>query len=370
MLAGCTSATLPAAPDDITPGWLTRALRTGGHLGPGGEVSAVEARVVSEGTGFIGIVARIAIEYAGEARGAPASLVAKLPSSDPGSRQVGLLYGLYEREVRFYGELAEAVGVATPRCYFAAHDGEAGRSVVLLEELRDGTFGDQVAGCTLAEARLAVTELARLHARWWGSARLTSFPWLVSGVDLIRAAMTMAYDACWAPCVERFGYALTPAFLRAGPALGQRILASLDLPEEPVTALVHGDFRLDNLFFGAPGSDRSLVVCDWQSPNPGWPSYDLIYFLAGSFEPAVRRACQDELVALYHQALVAGGVGDYSREALHLDCRRSLVAMAAIFVINGATLPTVNARSVSMIDRTLARATAAIDDLDAFGTLP
>jgi len=326
--------------------------------------------VVSEGTGFIGIVARLAIEYAGEARGAPAALVVKLPSSDPGSRQVGLLYGLYEREVRFYTELAADVGVATPRCYFAAHDGEAGQSVVLLEELREGTFGDQVAGCSLAEARLAVTDLARLHARWWGSARLAAFPWLVSGIDLMRGALTMAYDACWAPCVERFGYALTPAFLREGPALGQRILASLDLPGEAVATLTHGDYRLDNLFFGAPGSDRPLVVCDWQSPNPGWPSYDLIYFVAGAFEPAARRACQDELVALYHETLVAGGVRDYSREALDLDCRRSLVAMAAIFVINGATLPTVNARSVAMIDRTLARGIAAIEDLDAFGVLP
>src|SRR5262245_39657370 len=118
-----TSPSLPASLDEITPEWLTTALRAAGHLS-GGRVGAVRARPVGEGSGFIGVVARLEIAYDDDAGAAPRTCIVKLPSADPGSRQVGQLYGLYEREVRFYADLAADVGIDAPRCYLSAYDAD------------------------------------------------------------------------------------------------------------------------------------------------------------------------------------------------------------------------------------------------------
>src|SRR5213076_3051859 len=114
---------LPTSIGTVTPGWLTAALRAGGLDGV--TVTAVNSTAIGEGVGFIGQVARLDLDYSGASQTAPPSLVAKLRSTDPGSRMIGVAFGLYEREVRFYKELAEQAGLPVPRCYFAAYDATA-----------------------------------------------------------------------------------------------------------------------------------------------------------------------------------------------------------------------------------------------------
>ena len=141
---------LPVSPEQLTPAWLTAALRESGTL-PEGEVAAVEQAVIGTGVGFIGIVTRLTLTYSGAPADAPRTLIAKLPSSDPGSRMVGVAFGLYEREVRFYETLANTCGVPAPKPFYAAYDATAGQAVLLLEDLQGGTFGDQVVGATAAQ---------------------------------------------------------------------------------------------------------------------------------------------------------------------------------------------------------------------------
>jgi hypothetical protein len=330
----------------------------------------VDARVISEGAGFIGIVARLGLEYDRPAPQAPRSIVAKIPSPDPGSRQVGNLYGLYEREVRFYNHLAADSGVDTPACYFADYDSEAGQSLVLLEDLTGGEFGDQVGGCTLDDARLAITAAARFHAKWWQHPRIEEMPWMATGDQLVRGAMVTAFDDCVGPCIERFGHLLTPELTAAAPDLGNRILAVLDQFAGTPLTIAHGDYRLDNMFFGARGSARPLVVCDWQSPNRGWGTYDLAYFLAGGLDSPLRRTHEDELMRLYHRELTTAGVTGYSFDRLREDYISSLAVMMGIFVINGATLPTTSERGELVFEKMIGRFVTAITDLRALDALP
>ena len=44
--------------DDITPEWLTAALRSGGVLPSGASVAGLQAEALSEGVGFVGQVLR------------------------------------------------------------------------------------------------------------------------------------------------------------------------------------------------------------------------------------------------------------------------------------------------------------------------
>src|SRR5205085_3514 len=118
-----------------------------------------------EGRGFVARVVRYHLYFDGEPQGAPHSLIAKFAPADPDLRAT--LLGLLKREVRFYAELAGTAGLRTPRCYYGAVDEASGGSVLLFEDLTALRPGDNLYGCTLEDAVLAVRQIARFHARWW-----------------------------------------------------------------------------------------------------------------------------------------------------------------------------------------------------------
>src|ERR1700738_3946628 len=95
-------------PSDLTIEWLTATIRAG---------NVSEFTVERIGTGQMSGCYRIGLNSsdmdaaAGAGRRA-ASVVFKCPSPDPVSRQTGLALGLYEREVRFYHDIAPRLGGA------------------------------------------------------------------------------------------------------------------------------------------------------------------------------------------------------------------------------------------------------------------
>lgn len=361
---------LPATIDELTPDWLTGALRAGGHIAPGTAVRGVRSERLGEGVGFIGVVCRLSLTYEGGS--GPATVIAKLPSPEEGARAIGNLYGLYEREVRFYEDVGSATGLTAPQCYFSAwHAGEE-RSLLLLEDLAPyGRVGDQLAGCTGEEAALALSELAKLHAAWWNSPRLDEIPWLTRGTDLVRSSMTEAYGDARGPFLAQFGHRLDPRVRACVPDLHERVLVMLDdIDSQAAVTIVHGDYRLDNMFFGRNGGPYELAVFDWQSPNRGWGAYDLAYFISGTMAPAERRASERDALRRYHEQLQAGGVRDYPFERLMTDYRRSLMVYLAIFVVNGATLEQSNERAVQLFEVIFDRLNDAIVDHDATAMLP
>lgn len=360
---------LPTNPAGLTPEWLTKALHSSGFL-PTGAVTAVESTVIGAGVGFIGTIARLELTYDGAPAGTPSTVIAKLPSEDPGSRMVGVAFGLYEREVRFYSDLAGVCGLATPKPFFSYYDATAGQAVILLEALEGGEWGDQVAGATPDQAALAIDAIGAFHAKWWKSPELAAYPWITSGIETIRQPIQMMYEAVWRTAIERFGH-LFPDDIRAHiPDFGRRTMAALDQMAEFPETLVHGDYRPDNLFFGAPGSDHPIVVCDWQGPGRGPGVVDAAYFIAGSMSPDDRRAHEDELLRRYHNHLLEGGVKDYSFAQLKEDYRGYFAGVIAGGVVLLGTLPEGNERGRMLIESTLTRFLAAMQDHDSLALLP
>jgi aminoglycoside/choline kinase family phosphotransferase len=363
---------IPKGPEEVTPAWLTGVLRAGGHMPPDAAVVSIEAEGIGAGAGFIGQLVRLRLRCDREGIDAPRSIIAKFPSPDEGARAMANLYGLYEREVRFYGEIAHDVGLGTPRCYHAAMDADAGSYLLLLEDLAaTGRIGDQVKGCSPDEALLAVGELAQMHGAWWSSPRLEAVPWLTPGADLVRAGLTQAYPLVWQTSIQMFGDRLGAGVCAAAEGLSPRLMRLLDAIEaESPQTLVHGDFRLDNMFFGNGDATHRLAVLDWQSPNRGWGAYDLAYFMAGNVSVEQRRACEQEILAAYHQRLVEAGVRGYSPRQLFDDYRRSLLVYLGIFLIDAALLEMANDRAVDLMNVIFDRLGAAIADLGALDLLP
>ncbi len=113
-------------PGDLTPEWLTAAIGAG---------TVTEFTVERIGTGQMSECYRIGLTYAAGDDG-PATVVLKVAATDPMSRQTGLALGLYEREVRFYSEVAPRLGGPIAECFHTSYDPETGIFALLHRRCR------------------------------------------------------------------------------------------------------------------------------------------------------------------------------------------------------------------------------------------
>lgn len=121
----------PTCPEELTAQWLTEVLRTRGTLGRG-HVIACDAIVLGGTKGALGQIARLSLLYNADQEAAPRSLIAKFGPANPELRLILSEAGFYEREVRFYQELADHVDFRTPDCYYSAWNADTGQFVLLL----------------------------------------------------------------------------------------------------------------------------------------------------------------------------------------------------------------------------------------------
>jgi aminoglycoside phosphotransferase (APT) family kinase protein len=126
-------------------------------------------------------------------------------------------------------------------------------------------------------------------------------------------------------------------------------------------ALLHGDYRLDNLLFD-PGRNRVSVV-DWQTLGVGLPARDLAYFTATSLNSPLRSAIEDDLVEEYYRALLGHGVTGYDRETCWRDYRLGMIQALLISAL-GFAFATATERGDDMVLTMLGRGCRAIRDLE------
>ena len=361
----------PVVPDELTPEWLTDRLREAGCI-ERARVVSITCEVIGEGVGFLGLIARVTPTYDVLEEGAPRTLVGKFPTPVESARQMAAMYGLYKCEVNFYRHLASEVAVRTPRCYFSAISDDATTFVLLLEDLgASGRMGDQVRGCSLDEARLAIQALARLHASWWDHPRLAKMDWLPLGADLGRISMQLAYPASWQTCLDQFGHLLSPTQRDALPTLNERVLRMIDEFADAPLTIMHADYRLDNMFFGSTEGGYEFAVIDWQITNRGWGLYDVAYFIGTNLEPELRRVEEMTLLREYYDTLTLERTrgGAYSWETCRADYVRSIGLLFANMIANASSLDTANERGVALFDMITGRVAIAAEELQAIEAL-
>ncbi len=186
-------------PADLTAAWLTAAIG-------GGTVTDFTAERI--GTGQMSECYRVQLTYAGTVAEAdrPDSVVLKVAATDPMSRQTGMTLGLYEREVRFYRDIAPRLHGPVAPCYHAAFDASSGIFDVLLGDATPAVVGDEIRGATTEQAHIAVTELARLQGPLLGDSTLADAAWLNRDAPINQALIT----ALFAGFVDRYGDQISP----------------------------------------------------------------------------------------------------------------------------------------------------------------
>jgi hypothetical protein len=316
-------------PAEVTVEWLAQALRSA-QVDDDAHLESFESETV--GTGQMGRSVRFRLGWRGGGASAPRTIVGKFPSDDPKSRATGVAQGVYRKEVCFYRELKSTVGIRTPRCFFAASDGDGGDFVLLLEDLAPALQGNQLAGCTPDAAELALGELSKLHAPRWNDATLAELDFLSRAGPDAAKLLQVIYVSVWPGFAERYGDRLEPRALALSERLGAGLADWLAGASGPET-VVHGDYRLDNMLFGSDAGGYPLAVVDWQTVALGRPLADASYFLGGSLLPDDRRANEHALLRGYWQRLGAAGVSDYSWDECWRDYRRQAFAGIVMSVV-------------------------------------
>src|SRR4051812_45424140 len=190
--------------EELTSEWLAEALSR--------EVASFEVERI--GTGQMSLSYRVTLDGAD-------SVVVKLAATDQTSRATGLGLGIYEREVRFYRELAPALrSGALANCHAAAIDSTGEWFTLVLDDVAPALQGDQIAGCSVVQARLALRALAEIQAPLLADPKLADTGWLERESPLDQALMGQLLPAF----LERYDGRIAPEHAE----VCERLVASLD----------------------------------------------------------------------------------------------------------------------------------------------
>ncbi|QLL06083.1 phosphotransferase family protein [Mycobacterium vicinigordonae] len=348
---------IPRHPTDVTGEWLSAVLSQRGT-----PVEVTAAVVEAIGTGQTGATYRVSATYGSDPGDLPSTFVIKLPAQDDAVRE-RVVFG-YRSECAFYASVADRVRVPTPECFCVEISEDAADFALLLADQAPAVQGDQLAGCGEQEARLAVTALAGLHAPSWCDPIWLDFPGIAfarpdeAGAAGMGEVAKMSADITLEKLGDRMSTQDRDTF---SATMG--LIAPWLMTEYERFALLHGDYRLDNMLFD-PECTRISIV-DWQTLGVGLPTRDLAYFTATSLSPQLRVDLEGALVADYHRTLMRYGVTDYDQERCWQDYRIGVI-QAPLISAFGFAFASSTERGDDMVLTMLSRGCQAIRDL---GTL-
>ena len=344
--------------DAVTPEWLTDAMAVDGAV-QGVETAPMDVASAA------GELARLTLTYEPASAG-PATVIAKAPGTGEIQQAMNAAMGLFSRERYVYAEVADALPVRLPRCYYAGD--EQRQAPTLLEDLAHLRMGDQVAGLTQTDAERLVDVMAEMHVAFWetdppgGDAGC-----LVSWADPTFAAMLTQLVTSGVGTLRqlyegRVATGVLDAIEQAAPDWGKVLLRCSEGPQ----TFVHNDFRLDNVFFEPDGTP---VVIDWQLAGRCRGTQDLAYLLSGSMAIDALRDAWEPLVARYHERLLAGGVTDYDLDECRFHYRQSLLYTVAPGIAMLGQMALAGGDERGLADTLVLRTLTHAAELDAFATL-
>jgi hypothetical protein len=353
-------AMFPTDPSSVTAVWLSEVL--------GADVRECRLEQIGIGVGLLGRLYRAHLEGGPDV---PTSVVVKFPMLDARIRsEICEDLEFYLREVHFYQEIGLANPLRPARPYFAAFDEATHDFVLVIEDLRRLRLADQTVGCSAEDAETVVDCIARHHAHWWDNDRLASLPWLKAfATTPFPAVLAGNFEAAWPRFIDLIGADLSPEFRAFGERFPSMLQWFCDQIARPPCTFLHGDLRLDQLFFAIGSDDPPVTALDWQITMKGRGAYDLGYFLSQSLTTDTRRGCEARLMERYATRLAECGI-EYPRDELLRDYRFTVAMCFAYPVVGAGRIKVANDRQVTLLRTMLDGAVTAIEDHDALSLRP
>ena len=384
----------PALCDDpaaIDAEWMQRALAAGG-ASDSPAIRDVVVEDLGSATNAFGRLLRCHLTTDGGIAAEPASVIVKLPTANRTAFRFARWLSMHQREYLFYRRLARHAHIRSPALLYGDFHEDTHRFVLVLEDLRHLEVPVQVAGVSAGRARLAVREIARLHGQFWGA---VDCPALSGCSDVhgpkFRRFLQIAYLLCLPVVLDRFGDSFSPQTRRLAEALGPRITEHLASVAGGPRTFVHGDYRGENMFFGAEAgggasggvgaaadegavgggaSATDFAVVDWQGCGLGAGLHDVAYFLGTNVVTGDRRRIEREALEEYHDIVCRLGARDFTFDDCWRSYRQNMLSVLVPCMLAGGGLDLGDRRLHDLVQSGLQRALAATEDLDVAEFLP
>ncbi|MBX7455757.1 ecdysteroid 22-kinase family protein [Mycolicibacterium sp. 3033] len=347
-----TPDTVPSGIDDLTPEWLTGALRTDSGLDEA-VVDTVRAERIAQESGFSSLLYRLHLT----GHDVPTTVIAKLPA-DSAARGAMEVLGGYRRELVFYRDVAGRAPVGTAHVYTARQAVDSTDFILLLEDLRDWDNADHLAGLSIERAELVITSLAALHA--WSTdpvngSVLQHFPSI--STHAVRDLLIPAFRPGWQIYRDKTGATVPRSVARFAQRFDEWAPQALAALTEH-SVLLHGDIRADNMFFDG----GRLKVVDFQFASVGCGAADIAYLVSQGLPTAVRRGHDESLVRGYLDRLDLESYGFDDAWRHYRFAAAYLMVLPVVTLMGWDGLPQ---RSRNLCLELVTRAITTIDDIGA-----
>lgn len=360
---------IPRSADEITVGWMQDALAAGDKV----DVPAIrnlELERIGSSVGLVGEILRCHLHYVGNDDSSPDKVIVKLPSSHARTQRLSKQLSLYRREFTFYRYLSDQSPIRSPFLFYGDLDEKTQRFVLVLEDLGDMDTVNQIDGADENHARTAIRAAARLHGCFWDNPGHPALRPLRASLNARRAIrLQTTYMTYLNPALKNFGHYFSPTMYRLAEDFGTRLPAFYRESAQSPLTLMHGDYRLDNMFF-EPDDPAHIALIDWQISGLGSGLYDVVYFLAGSVPTEVRRKIEIEVLREYHEGLCEAGVKDFKFEECWQSYRRYALSMFPLLVIACGGLNSADKQRHQLLEVVLLRLLTTMEDLEAVEFLP
>lgn len=362
---------IPAYKDDITVDWMQKALIAGG-ISDFPILKDITVENIGAGAGMMGELVRCHLTYRDDTTAAPKTVIAKLSATHPKNLRMSRRLSLYEREYNYYRYIASHMSqsLRSPRLFYGDFEDGSHRFVLLLEDLRNMEIPDQIRGASAEMARRVVRGVARMHGLYWNK---VDHPSLAKAKNLnslrYRTLIQIVYLLNLVPMLDRFGNFFSAEVRQLAEAYGPKVASHISSLATAPSTFIHGDFRLDNMFFGSSPED-DFVVIDWQASGISNGLYDVAYFLGGSVATDIRRRIEHETLQEYHDIVCRMGAEDFTFTKCWQLYRQNMLGRLLIISFACGGLDFANDRGRKLAETCLQRTLAAIDDLHADEFLP
>lgn len=342
-------------PEQVTPEWLTSALRKGGFL-MRGKVINVKNKLTK--TLVVSVVSHLEIGYSADApASAPSKLFLKVsrPNLSP-----AVFSELNSKEVEFYHTIAREMNDPPfIRCYDAAYAPEYDSSHLLLDDLSETHFQPV---SPLPPSRLycelAMECMAQLHAYWWEHPQLGKEIGKLFDESKLNDFVGRVEENVIS-FIEFLGDRLSPERRKIyDQLLSSKYKVWGRLTDAAGLTVTHGDAHWWNLLYPLDTNKHRVRLFDWQLWHVDLGARDLAFMVALGGYSERREATEQSLIRHYYHGLIKHGVKNYTWNDCWNDYRWSAIRNLNIPVIQWS-----EGRDAALWQGNLERAMLAYEDL-------
>lgn len=341
---------------------MNYALSEAGICGPDAIRDIKVGRLGPHAQGLLSSICRVSISYVTEESGFPASVVIKFPPESKQAKELGNSYGAFERELRFYRELAGRSPIRTPKCYYNFMDTEKFIYILVLEDAVSWTHATQEKGLTINQTKSAVEAISGFHGYWWDSKELDDLKWMPAE----NRSSIHAFSDSWEDFSKEHKEVLSARDMAAGDLIAQSGQRIHDLSLVSPRTIIHYDFRADNMMFD---KDGEILIVDWQMAVRSFGAFDIVRAVCGSHHGLLERIHHREFLSLWYEGLLKSGVRNYTIEDAWDDYRLGIIYASYVPVAAHHFLSHEGSKGISLLRAMTERLFYAMHECDVLELL-